>query len=703
MSPDLPYSYSLSVFAQRIRILYLWAFLACPYLAAQPQLSSDEAIEFDAQTQSLVARGEATLTDGDLVIVADRIRYFQKQKQARAEGNVRLTRGRFRLVGNGLDYKLDEGRFESEAFRLGIPPIFAAGAGLSGTVEKVTLKETTVYFQEPGPFVPNLSAKTVTLYNGDRIEAEKVTFRIGKTPVFYLPRYSRPLGSSALKLKVGAGYRGNLGAYFRSDILAYAAHGLQLGGNLDAYSERGVLIGPGFHWLSQKNDHRVSSKLNAGFIDDHGTRGIDTLGRPIPGNRYFADFSHDQQIGENIRLTARISAWSDSEVVRDFRPSLFHSNQQPDNFIEAVYTGKIFVASAFLRLSPNDFQLIQERLPEIRIEMLPSKFFHTGLYHGFQASAVRLEEDSWDGLPGRKSDRIDFLYTLQQPLKINSWIDFTPRAALRLTYYDDSLGNRGSFSRLMGEIGFDLRGIAHASWNLQNDFWGIDGLRHIIRPVLKYRYHPEGKHGRADIVPIDRRVFSPTAPPIDLSDIRHIDDLTDLHVLRFGLENLLQTRRDDYGSRDLLELNFYHDLLLSATPGEDEWSASYIQLSARPASWLSLDLYTFINPEQLTLREARVRLRLTDGEKWSLTFRTDYRQREFDHYSIEYFYRINPWFGLRTRLRYDSRRQDFIEQVYGLSHRLGNSWEIEYQVAFRSGSTREDDTSFNIRLNLLQF
>ena len=677
--------------------------MACPYLAAQPQLTSDEAIVFDEQAQSLLARGEATLTDGELVIVADRIRYFQKRKQARAEGNVRLTRGRFRLVGNGLVYELDDGRFEAEAFRLGIPPIFAAGASLSGTIEKITLKETTVYFQEPGPFAPNLSAKTVTLYNGDRIEAEKVTFRVGKIPVFYLPRYSRPLDTSALKIKAGAGYRSNLGTYFRSDILAYAANGLRLGGNLDAYSERGVLIGPGFHWVSQKTGHSVSSNLNAGFIDDHGIKGFDILDRPISSDRYFVDFSHEQQLGENFRLKARIFAWSDSEVVRDFRPGLFYTNQQPDNFVEAVYTGKTFIASAFLRLSPNDFQLIQERLPEFRFEMLPSRVFRSGLYHSFQASAVRLEEDSLYGLPGRQSDRMDFLYTLQQPLKINSWIDFTPRAALRLTYYDDSLGNRGSFSRLMGEIGFDLRGIAHASWNLQNDLWGIDGLRHIIRPVLKYRYHPEGKHGRSDIVPIDRQVFSATAPPIDLSDIRNIDDLTDLHVLRFGLENLLHTRRDDYGSRDLLELNFYHDLLLSATPGEDEWSASYIQLSARPASWLSMDLYTFINPEQLTLREARARLRIADGEKWSLSIHTDYLQREFDQYGLDYFYRINPWLGLRARLRYDAKRHDFIEQIYGLRHRLGNSWEIEYQVAFRSGTTREDNTSFNIRLNLLQF
>ena len=116
-----------------------------------------------------------------------------------------------------------------------------------------------------------------------------------------------------------------------------------------------------------------------------------------------------------------------------------------------------------------------------------------------------------------------------------------------------------------------------------------------------------------------------------------------------------------------------------------------------------MDLYTFINPEQLTLREARARLRIADGEKWSLSIHTDYLQREFDQYGLDYFYRINPWLGLRARLRYDAKRHDFIEQIYGLRHRLGNSWEIEYQVAFRSGTTREDNTSFNIRLNLLQF
>ena len=141
---------------KRIWVFPLWAYLSCHSLAAQPQLSSDEAIELDEKEQSFLARGNATLTDGDLVISADKIHYSRKLKQARAEGNVRLTRGNFRLVGNALQYELTDGRFEAQAFKLGIPPIFAEGEALNGTIDEMVLTDTTVYFQEPGPFVPNL-------------------------------------------------------------------------------------------------------------------------------------------------------------------------------------------------------------------------------------------------------------------------------------------------------------------------------------------------------------------------------------------------------------------------------------------------------------------------------------------------------------------------------------------------------------------
>ena len=108
---------------------------------------------------------------------------------------------------------------------------------------------------------------------------------------------------------------------------------------------------------------------------------IDSLNRPIEQNRGFAEWRHKHKHGERFTTTASLSYWEDSEVTRDFRDDIFNENQRPDTFIEAAYAGDNFLLSVFSRFRPNDFQLIQERLPEVRFDLLPTEFSNTNIYH----------------------------------------------------------------------------------------------------------------------------------------------------------------------------------------------------------------------------------------------------------------------------------------------------------------------------------
>ncbi len=668
-----------------------------------PQLSSDEAIVFDSASKSTIARGNATLTHQELTVVADEIRYFADQNKAMTEGNAQVHYGDFRLVGRGLVYEVKSRETSSEAFRLGSPPLFAEGSGFSGTTDKITVEGVTLYFGEPSPVGLNIKAAKATVYPEDHIEAEKVTFRIGNFPIFKLPRYRQSVESLAVLLSAKFGYRSNLGAYSRIDSLFPFNENWRAGALLDAYTKRGLLAGPALEWRMNEADNQALFQLESGFINDTGERGRDLLSQPIDKDRYFITIRHRQETGERFSVNASVNAWSDSEVLRDFRPDRFRDDQKPDNFVETVYRGENFILTGFVRFSPNNFQNIQERLPEIRFDWMPSQILQSGAYHSLSASYVRLEEDSFKLQPEHESDRFDFFYTLYQPIEVRKWLHLLPVASARLTHYTDTLGSGESYTRVMGEFGLDVEMKAHATWEYQNKSLGIDGLRHLIKPVARWRYLPGGSSGQREIIPIDREVFSASLPPISLSNIRNIDDLSDLHVLRLGVENLLQTRDDEYGSRNLAELNFYQDILFSADKGEDEWSHFFAQLNIHPVKWFHFGVYSKMNTEQLTLAETRTRFRLSDGDVWQLTFETDNLQRQVEQYDVDIFYKFNERWAFRSRWRIDSRRNDLAEQIYAVRQRIANTWDIEYQLVFHDGSTREDDFGFNIRINLLSF
>ena len=78
-----------------------------------------------------------------------------------------------------------------------------------------------------------------------------------------------------------------------------------------------------------------------------------------------------REVLPNLTLAAQFNWWKDSEVVRDFRPRAFFPVQEPDSFVEAVYGGENYFVSAFARVQPNRFHRVQERLPELRFDLLP--------------------------------------------------------------------------------------------------------------------------------------------------------------------------------------------------------------------------------------------------------------------------------------------------------------------------------------------
>ncbi|MDQ8195046.1 LPS assembly protein LptD [Coraliomargarita sp. SDUM461004] len=694
--------------------------------AALPELSSLEPLEFDEDAQRLVARGDARLDFDNTRIRADRITYYQDYALADADGNVVISRDGGRLITERLSFDANDSIFSVDYLRTGQWPYYVTGVSAGGTTQNTTVQGATVYYGNPSKFGLSVSSDEIRYVNdeneGEYVSMDGATFRVGSVPVFYLPGYRHYLSSAPYMVDANAGSDGELGYYLQTTTLFPVASWLRAGVNLDYYSQRGVLAGPTAQYAYNSAQQSIVGALSTGAINDTGSdseRDLDSLGNQIESQRGFAEWRHKHHIGERFTATASVSYWSDSEVTRDFRDDIFDDNERPDTFAEAVYAGDNYLLSAFGRFRPNDFQLVQERSPEVRLDILPIPIFNTGAYQRASFSYAQLREDFDQNAPTigveSEADRFDLTYRIERPILLSDWLTLTPLAGARLTQYDNQqIDNyfrpsalsplEDSFNREIYELGFDLEARAYASYPTTNKTWDIDGLRHLVRPILRYRYYSDPDDVN-EIATIDREVFDLQRPLLDLSDLRNVDQINETHLVRLGVENLFQTRAKGYGSRTLAALNFYQDILFEKElrydgDEEDTFNATWVELVLTPAPWLKFDLASRFKTETLSLEELRTRTTLKSGEIWEIGLSTDLLNQQIDQYRLDFIYRINERYSFLSDVDFDADTGDFTKIRVGLRTRIGNTWELVYALTFREGAQRESDVEFQIQLSL---
>jgi LPS-assembly protein len=345
---------------------------------------------------------------------------------------------------------------------------------------------------------------------------------------------------------------------------------------------------------------------------------------------------------------------------------------------------------------------MQERLPEIRFDLLPSAL-GGGIYQRFNSSAAVLESDAIGTTPGFRTNRLDAYYGIERPIAPTSWLTFTPVAGARVTYYTNATGGKDTYTRTLGEVGFDAHLLSSGTFDYKNEEWQINGLRHLFEPVLSYRYAPEAGNGRAYIPPIDDRAFSTYLQPLSIGDSRNIDDLTDLNTLRLQFNNTLQTRDATYGSRNLASLNFATDYRFDHASGSKPLSDIYTEFALTPAPWLRFEVFNRFDPHTPNQQELNTAVDLIDQEWWSARISTHYLKNNYEEYDLQYRRRLNEVYDVFGLWRYDALNNRFDEQSYGVWQRLGQSWAVKYEVSFLDGPRRESSFSLNVEVELLKF
>ena len=668
----------------------------------------------DITESGTVFTGNARLTYDGALLLADQISYDPKTQVARATGRVSLTRGTERLLADELTYNLESRAYTVKNLRFGQDPVYISGSGLDADPKKVVIHDAVVTFSEPGLFAPTLRANHVTYIPGNSVKATNAYVGVGIIPLLPVPFYNQSVDDPLIShVKARAGFSSNLGGELELGLLAPFTRSVKLGGDLDIYTKRGVMFGPAAAYKFDNAHQSVRGSLRSGFIQDSGDRGTDILGNPIPKDRGFVTWEHYQTIGDNITTLGQVNYWSDSDVTRDFRERDFRQVQTPDNFVEGYYTGENYVISAFTRFQPNDYHVVQRRLPEIRFDGLPVDA-GSGIYHRVNASIASLEDKSLPALSD-PVNRVDTYYALTRPFTPREWLSIKPVAGARFTYYDQATSGRDDYTRVLGEVGFDADLQASSTYNYKNEQWKIDGLRHLVKPYVSYRAIGNADQGQAYIPPIDRTAFSTYLQPLGLGDRRDTDTLEKTNTLRLGLDNVLQTRDPAYGSRNLAELNVAGDWRFDRAAGQSHFSAIQSQLALNPVNWLSFDTYANVTPSDLTLRELNTGVTFRDAGVWSVRVGTDFLKSDpssttpaggvvgIQEYSMDIRYFLNEAYEALVQIRYDTRLGSFSSQAFGLRQNIRNLWFIDYVLTFREQDSRAGSTSFGVSVELANF
>jgi LPS-assembly protein len=537
-----------------------------------------------------------------------------------------------------------------------------------------------------------------------------------------------------VEFESNAGYSDELGAFAHALALVPVGAQFALGGRLGLYSERGVLVGPAAAFDSGDG---IKAAFSSGWIRDHNLsrRGLDVIGSPIDRDRGFIEWSLHSRSNDD-RLQVNSAGWvvSDSEVLRDFVDNAYERNFQPDAFAAFTWQNGPWVVDLLARAQLNDYYGMVERLPELRIEYLPTPIADSGLWMQAFMVATRYRQQALDpllyalqplppalGLPSLPAgsatlpselvatdtfSRVETGFTVLRPFHFAGGVDLTLRASGRWSSFHHSATTTRdlrSEARTVGELGADLQQTLARDFRWQDRRGRAIRMRHISRTFAQYRWHP-GAEDQPSIVPaFDILPYSPMAPVINLADIQHSDGIRDWSLLRFGWEHRFQRSVDGAPARDWLLLSATQDLRFDSDPGEPDWDGLYLAADFRPYPWLRLQYAQKLNADSGNTESTLVRAAINSSDIWSVGLTAEYLRARIEQYEADAAYRISQNWTLLARVRYDAAIEKFTRQQYGIAWTIGNAWQIETYISINENDARDDDFSVGLRLNLLDF
>jgi lipopolysaccharide assembly outer membrane protein LptD (OstA) len=602
----------------------------------------DVPIEINADETRLeegipVAERNVIIRYGTVAIYCDFAQYNPDTRDVLVSGNVRLYRDGQLFTGERALYNLETKRLSAADFRGEFIPFRFSGDSFSSLGSNAYLVKDGVFTtsdnSKPDYYI---KARTIRIYPKDRVVFSDVTLYVGRTPIFWFPYVYQSLNKEQ-GFVITPGYSSKWGAYLLGAYTFPIGEGWSARVRLDLLSDRGVGVGLESEWENGKAN-RDWGRFRFYAIEDSkpGTNKTGLAREEIDHGRYRLSLQARQYITDDIYATVDINKLSDARFLEDFAEGEFRKNPNPDNAISLTYWNEDFVVTLLGRENLNDDNFDgTERLPEGYFDVKRQPLFTLPVFYESETSAGFLRRNFADQSQFQDYDtfRADTFHQFTLPLTIKNVLSIIPRVGIRGTYYSDS----GRFfdqtvTETVEETIFDeatgltelakkevtrtervLRGgdsifrpvfnaglemsfkVSKAYESVQSRAWGLDGLRHVVQPWLNLAYTYSGKDP-ADILQFDRLNRSTQLPPVDYPQFNSIDSIDSGTILRLGVRQRWQTRRDNQ-TINWLEWNTYFDAYLdrpefglSMLADGGSFSNVYNRFRWNPLPWLNFEL-----------------------------------------------------------------------------------------------------------------
>lgn len=683
-----------------------------------------------------IAEQNVIIRYAETSIYCDYAQYNPDTRDVLLTGNVRIYRdGRLFTAERAL-YNLETKVLNTADFRGETLPFRFAGDSFSTLGSNAYLVRdgifTTSDSSKPDYY---LRARTVRIYPRDRVVFSNVKLYVGRTPVFWYPYLYQSLTADS-GFMYTPGYASVWGAYLLTQTTFPLTENISGRIRLDLYEDRGLGAGFEARWgasmrtgsrftratdtKSQSKEREIKHGENWGrfisyIIEDSnpGTNETSLQREPIDATRYRVSLNDRTYVTEDIYTTVNINKLSDKRFLQDFEQGVFRENPNPDNLLAITKWDEDYSAILMMRKQINEDFDGTDKIPEFALDIKRQPLFGWAVFYDSDTTVGDynrvFEENSL--FPEYRSFRADTFHQLSRPGTYFGWLSINPRVGVRGTYYSrtgfieetldpitrtvtgigadglpvtstvTSLETRqhlrkgGDLFRAAVTAGMEMSfKFSRAFESVQSRALGLDGLRHVVQPYSNLSFVRTNQEPD-EILQFDRLNRSTQLPPIDFPQFNTIDSLDNWSILRLGVRNRLQTRRDNE-TLNWLELDTFFDVNfdrpdfgnLSVLSDDGTFSNVYNRLRFNPLPWVTFQLQS-----QLPL--------LDEG---------------FSEVNSTLYFLLNRHVSLNVGQRYLHGNEQFLDSnlgVLGGYLRLSDNWGFSFSEQYEfTDSTLEAQT-----------
>jgi LPS-assembly protein len=537
-----------------------------------------------------IADGNVVIRYGAVTIYCDHAEYDPDTHDIVLRDNVRFFQDRYAFVADRAIYNIQTKRLQMSNFAGPKQPFEVLGDTILSVKEnEYTILQGLVTTSDSSKPDWYLRARTMRIYSGDRIILSNVTLFVGRVPVFWFPYLYQSLNAQ-FSYNIAPGYNSTWGAYLLTSITFPIATDVSGTLRIDLRSTRGPAAGLDVNYHFGEGRETFGRMRLYGIQDQNPNLNETALGRvPVDPGRYWLLYQSRTNLGDDISAVVDFNKLSDRYFLQDFYPNIFAYDPQPDTYSELMKRGEAYTVMVLTRPQVNTFQETAERLPELSWEVARTPLFNGPIFYeattsaallhrAFEATTGNQSVDLQDGAlnPDYQSFRFDTYHQFSFPRTYFGWLSINPSIGFRGTYYSTT-GNfteangtnaltEGTLNESGARFRFAMNAGVEGSFKLSKAYegvqarWlGLDGLRHIIQPYADFSWEMQPTVSPSDILPFDQYIPSTRLQAIDFPQFNTIDSLDRWSILRLGIRNRLQTRRDA-STVNWLDVDSYFDV-----------------------------------------------------------------------------------------------------------------------------------------------